>query len=305
MEQMVAEKIPLSEQENSWERAERRRTIRIKRSALLKAKLDDIDRPAIKIAENRDEFSQAFGLVYKEYLSSGYISEPKTTEILYNIYHLLPETAVFVAKSYLTVVSTLTQIFDSDLFGLPMDSLYRKELDSLRDTNRKIVEITALATQKSFRWKNIFMFLCKAMLWHAKYYGVNDLCITVNPKHVRFYKTIFLFEQFGPEKHYPSVNAPAVPLRLNMDDIDKKGRDEYDTADFESNLYDYFFRMQSDGQPDRSPAVNKNMSLLPSNKKLMDKETAEYFIGTDRSIINGLSPVCKTYLESIYPGLKM
>ena len=305
MDQIVAEEIPLSEQGNSWEGAERRRTVRIKRSALLKAKLGDIDRPAIKSAENRDEFSQAFGLVYKEYLSSGYIPEPKTTEILYNIYHLLPETTVFIAKSYLTVVSTLTQIFDSDLFGLPMDLLYRKELDSLREKDRKIAEITGLATQKSFRWKNIFMYLCKAMLWHARYHGVNDLCITVNPKHVRFYKNIFLFEQFGPEKHYSSVNAPAVPLRLNMDDIDKKGRDEYDTADFECNLYDYFFRMRSDGQPDRSPATNKNMSLLPSNKKSMDKETAEYFIGTDPSIINGLSPVCKTYLESLYPELKM
>ena len=305
MEQMVAEKIPLPEQGNSWEKAERRRTVRIKRSALLKAKLDGIDRPAIKIAENRDEFSQAFGLVYKEYLGLGYIPEPKTTEILCNIYQLLPETSVFVAKSYLTVVSTLTQIFDSNLFGLPMDSLFRKELDSLRDMDRKVAEITALATQKSFRWKNIFMYLCKAMLWHAKYSGVNDLCITVNPKHVRFYKTIFLFEQFGPEKHYPKVNAPAVPLRLNLDDIDKKLRDAYDTVDFECNLYDYFIRMRGDGQPDHSPAVNKNMSLLPSNKKSMDKETAEYFIGIDPSVINSLSPVRKTYLESIYPGLKL
>ena len=300
---MVAETIPLAEQENFWGKAERRRTVRIKRSALLKAKLDDIDRPSIKIAENRDEFSQAFGLVHKEYLSLGYIPNPKSTEILYSIYHLLPETTVFVAKSYLTVISTLTQIFDSELFGLPMDALYRKELDNLRDANRKIAEIISLATQKSFRWKNLFMYLCKAMLWHAKYNGVNDLCITVNPKHVRFYKTIFLFEQFGPEKHYPKVNAPAVPLRLNLDDLNKKLRDAYDTADFECNLYDYLIRMRSDVQPDRSPAVNKDISFLSSKRKLMDKETAEYFIRTDPSIVNGLSPACETYLESIYPGL--
>ena len=245
MEQMVAEKIPLPEQENSCNRAERRRTVRIKRSALLKTKLDDIDRPAIKFVENRDEFSQAFHIVYKEYLKSGFIPEPKDTEMLYNIYHLLPEATVFVAKSYLTVVSTLTQIFDSDLFGLPMDSLYRKELDSLREEDRKIAELTSLATQKSFRWKNLFMYLCNVMLWHAMYHGINDLCITVNPKHVRFYKTIFLFEQFGPEKHYPKVNAPAVPLRLNMDNIGKKAKDTYGAVDFECNLYDYFFRIRS------------------------------------------------------------
>ena len=39
---------------------ERRRTIRIKRSTLLNANLDDIDRPAIKIAETKDELKNAF-----------------------------------------------------------------------------------------------------------------------------------------------------------------------------------------------------------------------------------------------------
>lgn len=302
---MVTEKIPQTEQGDFWKGEERRRTVRIKRSALLSAKLDEIDRPAIKSAENMDEFSQAFGLVYKEYLRSGYIPEPKSSEMLYNIYHLLPETTVFVAKSYLTVVSTLTQIFDSDLFGLPMDSLYKNELDVLRDRGRKIAEITALATEKSFRWKNLFMYLCKAMLWHTKYSGINDLCITINPKHVRFYKTIFLFEQFGPERHYPRVNAPAVPLRLNIDEIDKRGKDVYDTSEFECNLYDYFFRMRNNRKPDDTPTVKDKVTPLPSNRKLMDKETAAYFVNTDPSVLDNLSPVCRTYLASIYPGLTL
>lgn len=43
---------------------ERRRTIRIRRSALTAAKLDDIDKPSIKVAETRDELEQAFRLVY-------------------------------------------------------------------------------------------------------------------------------------------------------------------------------------------------------------------------------------------------
>ena len=44
---------------------ERRRTIRIRRSALLGAKLEGLDRPSIKIAETLDEWQQAFGVVYR------------------------------------------------------------------------------------------------------------------------------------------------------------------------------------------------------------------------------------------------
>ena len=53
------------------------------------------------------------------------------SQILFSIYHLLSETAVFVAKSYLDVVSTLTLVFDTEPFGLPMDAIYQKELDDL------------------------------------------------------------------------------------------------------------------------------------------------------------------------------
>ena len=173
---------------------DRRRTIRIKRSALLANKLDDIDRPAIKIAETRDELEQAFSLVYHEYRKLGYITEPNASEMCLSVYNMLPETAVFVFKSYLTVISTLTQVFDSDLFGLPMDQLYRTELEALRNENRKLAEIVALATSTERRWRNVFMYLTRAMTWYALYKNVNDLCITVNPKHVEFYKTIFLFE---------------------------------------------------------------------------------------------------------------
>ena len=69
---------------------DRRRTIRIRRSALLQSQLDDIDRPSIKIAETRDELEQAFSLVYYEYQNMGYITEPLKYALAFIMFYLKP-----------------------------------------------------------------------------------------------------------------------------------------------------------------------------------------------------------------------
>ena len=286
-----------------YQGTERRRTIRISRSALLNAKLDNIDRPTIKIAENRDELQQAFSLVYQEYLDSGYIVTPRPLRILFNIHHFLPKTVVFIVKSFLTVISTLSHMADDKYFGLPMDALYKKELDELRAENRKIAEVSGLATVKSFRWQNLFMFLCRIMYWYSQHENINDLCITINPKHVRFYNDSFLFEQFGPEKYYPRVNAPAVPMRLNMDDIEGKLKEVYNAFDFECNLYSYFHKINKEQHSGIVPELTEKFPFPHTNKSFFKKETAKYFFDKDKTITNGLSPACLSYIKSLHPEL--
>lgn len=275
---------------------DRRRTIRIKRSALLQNKLDEIDRPSIKIAETRDELEQAFSLVYREYLKLGYIKEPNPSEIHLSIYHILPETAVFIFKSYLTVICTLTQIFDSKVFGLPMDDLYHEELNTLRNTNRKLVELSALATPREARWRNVFMYLCQAMYWYAIYQDVNDLCIMVNPKHVDFYKTIFLFEDLGPEKYYPNVGAPAVALRLNLDDIQGKLRKKYSALDFDCDIYSFFH-----GVTATQLTMSNDKKFLVQRKWVLDVDTVRYFFIEKTNVMEKATPDQMNYIRSIYP----
>lgn len=284
---------------------ERRRTVRLKRSALLKSKMDEIDRPSIKIAETSDEYEQALSLVYQEYVDAGYIPDPNPEGKIFSVYNLLPETAVFIAKTYLTVVSTLTQIFDSELFGLPMDSIYHDELSELREKGRKIVELGALATQRGFRWQNLFMYLCQTMYWYAQYKDVDDLCITINPKHVRFYKTIFLFEEFGPEKAYPKVGAPAVLLRLNMDDIEHNLKHVYSSFDFDCNLYDYFHRMNDNKQLVVADRFKENLLLKDPEQARLDVDSAQRLIDANKSAVKNLSPAQKSFILSFYPGLQL
>lgn len=284
---------------------ERRRTVRLKRSALLKSNLDKIDRPAIKFAETQDEHEQAFALVYQAYVQSGYIPNPSPDGKVSSIYSFLPETFIFIAKSYQSVISTLTQIFDSKLFGLPLDSMYREELKELREKGRTIAEIGALATKKDFRWQNLFMVLCQIMYWYARYKKVSDLCITVNPKHFRFYKTIFLFEEFGPKKQHPKFATPVVLLRLNMDEIETRTKKAYDRLDFDCNLYDYFHRMGRNQLTGDSQATGNKGAVSVQEKPRLDIAAVNALTKADKSVFQGLTPDQKDYILKLYPGLQL
>lgn len=277
---------------------ERRRSVRLRRTAMLQARLEEIDRPNIKIAESRDEWAQSFGLVYQEYIAAGYIKTPHPSELYLSCYNFLPETCVFIFRTYLTVISTLTQIFDSELFGLPMDALYRPELEDLRAQNRKVTELSALATPKETRWCNLMVFLAKTMFEYSKLNQVNDICIMVNPKHVSFYKTMFLFDDFGPERFYNGVGAPAVALRANMDNIEEQLQDKYKDFDMDGNLYDFFCKMNSTLQE-----LQTGWTFC-KKRRLMDSETAEFFYRSRKDIFEKLTPPQKQYFMEIYPFLQ-
>lgn len=277
---------------------ERRRSVRLRRSAMLQAKLEEIDRPNIKIAETRDELAQSFALVYKEYMSSGYITKPHPSGLQFSAFNFLPTTCVFIFRSYLTVISTLTQIFDSELFGLPMDVLYRHELDALRAKGRKLTELSALATPREARWCNLMIFLSKTMFEYSKYNNVDDICIMVNPKHVSFYKTMFLFEEFGPERFYADVDAPAVALRMNMDVIEGKAREKYRNFDMGDNLHVFFCKMNSTLQELQSGCT------FHAKRQPLDLETGAFLLEARPEVLDKLSAPQKEYLRGLYPFLR-
>lgn len=276
---------------------ERRRSVRLRRSAMLRAKLEDIDRPNIKIAETRDELAQSFALVYKEYLASGYIASPHPSGMHFSAYNFLPSTCVFIFRSYLTVISTLTQIFDTPLFGLPMDALYKDELDRLRAQGRKITELSALATPREVRWCNLMVFLSRTMFEYSRMNDVDDICIMVNPKHVGFYKTMFLFEDFGEEKFYAGVGAPAVALRMNMEEIEQKALEKYRNIELEGDVYSFFCKLNSTLEE-----LQKGYAF-PGKRRAMDAEIAEFFLGARPGVLERLSQPQKSHIKAIYPRL--
>ncbi|MBN2233383.1 MAG: hypothetical protein JW781_11290 [Deltaproteobacteria bacterium] len=284
---------------------DQRRTVRIRRSQLQKDHLAELDRPAIKMAETIDEHRQAFTLLHDSYLKLGYINAPRPHGMLYDHYTLLPETAVFVAKTYLTVISSLTMITDTPEFGLPMDAIYRPELDALRKHGRRLVEMSALVTPANLRWRNLFMYLARVAYWYANYLGIDDICIAVNPKHVRFYRNIFLFEQFGHERHFPKVDAPAVALHIDLHGFEARLKDTYSRVEFDADLYSYFERM-AHTVGEIAPGLTLVQNRPRQNGRdpfVRNLDVIDYLLRHEPDLPARLRPAGRAFLAEQYPRL--
>ncbi len=189
--------------------------------------LDQIwqDRLTLTWAETVAERRAAFSLVHDEYLRLGYIRKPTPSGMIYRLHHVLPTSATLILKDGPTVVGTLTHVLDTDLYGLPMDKVYGDELNALRRQGRRVAELSALAVRRTYCLQSLFMLLVRAAYGYALERRVTDFCIMVNPRHAAFYRTLFLFEDLGPVRPYPLVNAPAVALRADLVSFPDRIRD--------------------------------------------------------------------------------
>lgn len=123
-----------------------------------------------------------------------------------------------------TLYGTISIIFDS-VHGLPMDSIYASELAPWRSAGKKLVEVvqfavdheifTTISGEKASLFVAIPLFA--AVLSRANQENVDYLCISINPKHDRFY-SLLGFKQIGEQRHYDSVNAPAIARALSVSD---------------------------------------------------------------------------------------
>lgn len=220
-----------------------------------------------KIAESHDELEQAYRLVHDVYQEEGYTDiHPSGMRI--NAYNAHPETVVFIAVKATEVIMTLTLVSDSP-FGLPMDDLYLDELVPFRKTNRKMGQLCALASQSAYRSTNqtLPLLLMKVMRQYAhEHLRLDDLLITVNPKHGLFYENLLLFEKMGELKSCQDVKGhPAFAYLLNLNLLAKNYKQVYRGQPPEKNLHHFFCQKNS---PHIKLPENKRPIYIWSNDKL-------------------------------------
>ena len=169
----------------------------------------------VELATTRAVFEDACRLVHDEYVARGYMTRDASgTRIGWH--QTLPSTRVYVARDAGRVIATISLVPDS-VHGLPCDALYPWELAAMRARGERIAEVAALAIDPGYRstGRETVRALIHAVAAAAR--SFTTLCITVNPRHARFYETRLGFESFGPVRSYAAVNgAPAVPLRLDV-----------------------------------------------------------------------------------------
>lgn len=171
----------------------------------------------IKVASTRREREAAFALAYRSYLRAG-LCAPSELGIRITPYQLLPSTDIIFAELRGEVISTLSLVRDGEL-GLPMEAIYRDEVEVRRRDGCRLAEVSCLADrrQEPTRFFGLFCELARVMVQMADYEGLDQLLIAVHPRHARMYQRAMAFESFGANRSYPTVNDnPAVALCLPL-----------------------------------------------------------------------------------------
>ncbi len=176
-------------------------------------------------AQSLEELKECYRIVYNGYVARKYCAVNES-QMHYHYYSLLPQSRTFALREKDQLVGTISVVVDSPC-GLPMDSLFKNELNHLRGRGRKLAEVSLLAVVPDQKKKKLFSLtnldkqvrlfrLFKIMYEYARSVGVTDLIIGVHPKHETLYKYL-MFKAMGSAKSYSGARGnPALPLHMDM-----------------------------------------------------------------------------------------
>jgi len=178
-----------------------------------------------RLAISKQEQEQAAAIVRKQYQQSGYASEGTMLDEKIIPFLNQHTSKTFFAQYVDTALATVSVIEDSPL-GLPLDELYKEEIDSLRKQGKKLAEVSQLALdstfvqelfgEKTMKKNTLILPLFKLVLHHCLAQKIDTLCIAINPKHEVFYDALG-FRTVGGLRYYVSFNgAPALAKALDL-----------------------------------------------------------------------------------------
>lgn len=174
----------------------------------------------VKIASERTEWRDAFQLVSSNYQAKGY-EEPFASKVRFTPYHALPDVVTLVAMLGEKILATFSLVPDNTLLGLPLGSIYGDEIRSLRQSRRRLAEVTSFAADEELKlreFRPVFVALIKMMMHYHLSQGGDTWVLTVNPRHRDFYTKGMGALPLGPPRVYSSVqNHPAEGYWYDVD----------------------------------------------------------------------------------------
>lgn len=173
--------------------------------------------PIYTCARRLADVHTAWGIVYRRYVEKKLIH--KNPFGIHTVPQAVGRRACVIHQANSAVPgSTLTLIGDSSK-GLPLDSVYARELDALRWKDRALVEVGLLAQSRrgARRGARALFDLMRWAVYYTLHIGYTDIVIGVHPRHRRFYTRCFGLKCFARPTQYPLVNDnPVVPMRLPL-----------------------------------------------------------------------------------------
>ncbi|HTL48006.1 MAG TPA: PilZ domain-containing protein [Verrucomicrobiae bacterium] len=243
-------------------------------------------------ARTLEDMRRAYELVYREYLRKGYC-EANPSKMHYSYYSLLPDSRTFMLEKAGNFAGTVSLIPDSES-GLPLDSIFGKEIALFRSQGRTLAEVGLLALDGESFEKSSFSLtdfqkltgsfrLFKTMFDYARSFGVTDLIIGMHPKHRELYRYLH-FDAVGPVRSYPGARGkPALLMRM---DVQQAVR----TTVTHHGVGSYFLTGSIDAEE-------------LARHFFWNKETVYDFTVNEKGLLPSLSEAQIEHLKSCYPGL--
>ena len=158
----------------------------------------------------REDFEQAFRLLYDRYLASG-LTRPNRLKMRIAEHQLWPECQVIVAEQYRRIVGTVSLVADGPR-RLPLETVFAGIVCNLRQAGAKLVEVGCLAALagSSQLHSPIFVALTRATIHDARYRGFGRMLAAVHPRHGNFYEGGMGFQRLSKTASYESVEGKSA-----------------------------------------------------------------------------------------------
>ncbi len=169
-------------------------------------------------AGKRLDRERAFQLGYRVYRQMGYLpASPRP--LLVTPFDADPNTFILTAEDTRRFTAgTATLNFDGPR-GLPCDETFEDALRPLRQGGRKLVEVSRLALDPSYRRSRdlLLALYIGISVFARRIRNATDFIIEVHPRHQAFYERLLSFELLSAARPCGRVKgAPAVLLRLDL-----------------------------------------------------------------------------------------
>jgi hypothetical protein len=164
----------------------------------------------LKVATTCSEIIEGWRLVYQQYVRSALIEANPFSVFTYPEY-IGRNSAVILGKSGDKSICSVSAVLDSK-HRLPLDAYFHDELDSLRNENKKLIEIGLLANQSEAASPFYIIELLSSIARFGVYSNFHDYVIGVHPRRAKFFKHFFGFNQIGEKKAYHTLHDAEVVL---------------------------------------------------------------------------------------------
>lgn len=203
----------------------------------------------VRVALSADRHADTGALVRRMYAWRGYAFESGAGAA---------DKVTLYAETGGELVGTMSLCLDRGN-ALPADENFGDRLAILRRQGRRLCEPSRLAIDAGMS-KRVFAALIHiSYLYASRLHGYTDYVIEVNPRHVAFYRRMLGFADFGGERACSRVGAPAVLLRLPLEEMGaqiSQWGGSFERHAGERSFYPYFFPCQDE------PAISARLQAL-------------------------------------------